>query len=90
MGKRNNYKKMRWIDLQENLVQENIHNKNIVVTHIPGKINLSDILTKEFRDTSHFLTLRDSLMISSKDFSTGASPTCSTWTMSYASALTNS
>ena len=83
-------KKMRWIDLRENLVRENIHNKITSVTHISGKINLSDIFTKEFCDTSYFLHLRDSFMIYSKVFHTGASPTRSTWTMPYASELTNS
>ena len=82
-------KKMRWIDLRENLVRKNIHNNIINVSQIPGKINLSDIFTKEFHDTSHFLTLRDSFMTSSDNFSTGNPPTGSTWTMSYIFALTN-
>ena len=83
-------KKMRWVDLRENLIRENIHNDIVTVSHIPGKLNLSDIFTKEFRDSTRFLTIRDSFMISSRDFSTGAVPTGSTWTMSYVSALTNS
>ena len=83
-------KKMRWIDLRENLVCENIQNKIIDVTHIPGKINLSDIFAKEFRDTSRYLNLQDSFMISSEKFSTGNPPTSSMLTMSYVSALTNS
>ena len=50
---------MRWVDLRENLVRENILNKNIQVSHIPGKANLSDIFTKEFRDVTQFLFFRD-------------------------------
>ena len=71
-------KKMRWVDLRENLVRENIHANVIQVSHIPGKLNLSDIFTKEFRVSTHFLSLRDSFMISSCDFSTGAPHTGST------------
>ena len=41
-------KKMRWVDLRENLVRENINNNNIIISHIPGKLNISDIFTKEF------------------------------------------
>ena len=81
-------KKMRWIDLRENLVRENLHAKTINVSHIPGKINLSDIFTKEFRDTTHFLSLRNSFMISPPLFSTGRTP--STKAMSYLDALTHS
>ncbi len=73
---------MRWVDLQENLVRGNIHANVIQVSRIPGKLNLSDIFTKEFRDSTHFLSLRDSFMITSCDFSTDAPPTGSTWTMS--------
>ena len=65
-------KKMHWVDLQENIVCENVLiNKNIQVSHIPGKANLSDIFTKEFRDVTKFLFLRDLFMISSTEFSTG-------------------
>ena len=83
-------KKMRWIDLRENLIRENIQQKNIIVSHIPGKMNLSDIFTKKFSDTNQFLFLRDSFMISSTDFATGTTHTGATQTLSYESALTNS
>ena len=81
-------KKMRWVDLRENLVGENILNKNIDVTHIPGKLNLSDIFTKEFRDVSQFLFLRNSFMISFTDFLKGIVPTSHTWHPTYKDALT--
>ena len=81
-------KKMRWVDLRENLVRENVLNKNIQVSHIPGKSNLSDIFTKEFRDVSQFLFLRDLFMISSTEFSTGLPPVGSTWRTTYKDALT--
>ena len=82
-------KKMRWVDLRENLVRENVTNKTITVTHIPGKLNLSDIFTKEFRDNSQFLKLRDFFMISSTDFLNGCTPSSNTWTSTYKDALTN-
>ena len=61
-------KKMRWIDLRENFVRENVISKTISIDHIPGANNLSDIFTKEFRDVSRFLALRDSFMIYSDKF----------------------
>ncbi len=82
-------KKMRWVDLRENLVRENIVNRNVTVSHIPGKVNLSDIFTKEFRDVSQFLFLRDIFMISSEEFSTGNPPMGSTWRSTYRDALTS-
>ena len=39
-------KKMRWVDLWENLVRENVINQNVKVSHNPGKVNLSGIFTK--------------------------------------------
>lgn len=84
-------KKMRWIDLCENLNRENNHDDTISVSHIPGKLNLSDILTKEYHETNHFLLLPNSLMISSQLFSTRSNPSSSTWTLYYhKDALTNS
>ena len=82
-------KKMRWVDLRENLVRGNILNKNIHVSHIPGKTNLSDIFTKEFRDVSQFLYLRNLFMISSPEFSTGTIPSGTNWRTSYKDALTS-
>ena len=61
-------KKMRWIDMRENFVRENVLSKTISVTHIPRKVNISDILTKEFKDVSHYLTARDSILINLQDF----------------------
>ena len=61
-------KKMKWIDLRENVVRENVLNKTISVTHIPGANNLSDIFTEEFRDVSRFLELRNSFMVDTSRF----------------------
>ena len=67
-------KKMRWVDLRENLIRENIQCKNISVIHIPGKLNLADLFTKEFRDVNLFLSLRNSFMIAADIFSSGGIP----------------
>ena len=82
-------KKMRLVDLRENLVRENIMKRTIQVSHIPGKTNLSDIFTKEFRDVTQFLFLRDLFMKSCDEFLTGTPPPGCTWRSSYKQALTN-
>ena len=64
-------KKMQWVDMRENLARENIANKSITVSHILGKLNLSDFFTKEFRDVSQFLFLQNFFMILSNDLSNG-------------------
>ncbi len=81
-------KKMRWVDLRENLFRENVLNKNIQVSHIPGKANLSDTFTKEFHNVKQFLFLRDLFMISLTEFSTGLTPVDSAWQTTYKDALT--
>jgi hypothetical protein len=41
---------------------ENIQNQLVKILHIDGKLNLADIFTKEMKDTSHFVELRDIIM----------------------------
>jgi hypothetical protein len=48
--------------MRENRFRENIASQFISVCHINGKINLADIFTKEMKDTSHFVELRDLFM----------------------------
>jgi len=48
-------KAARHIELHENSVREWIQNKSLAGKHISGKINPSDIFTKEMRDGMHFL-----------------------------------
>jgi len=45
--------------MRENHVQENIANEFVLIEHIAGKRNLADLFTKEMKDTSHFIELRD-------------------------------
>jgi dUTPase len=55
-------KGLRHIQMRENAVRESFQNGFIIVKHISGKINLSDMFTKEDKDASHFLEIRDIVM----------------------------
>ena len=61
-------KAARHIELRENSVREWIQSKLLSVKHVSGKINPSDIFTKEMRDGTHFRRLRDSFMSRLSDF----------------------
>ena len=52
-------KGLRHIQIRENAVRESVQSNFIQVEHIKGKLNLSDMFTKEDKDTLHFLTIRD-------------------------------
>jgi hypothetical protein len=58
-SKRCTTKGLRHIQMKENCVRENIASQFVTVCHIDGKINLADLFTKEIKDTTHFVTLRD-------------------------------
>jgi hypothetical protein len=55
-------------ELRENSVREWIQSKLLTVKHVSGKLNPSDIFTKEMRDGTHFWRLRDSFMSRLSDF----------------------
>jgi hypothetical protein len=57
-------KGLRHIQMRENRVRENIVSNFISVCHVGGKTNIADIFTKEMKDTSHFVELRDLFMCS--------------------------
>jgi hypothetical protein len=50
------------IQMRESRIGENVTRKFVQITHIDGKLNIADIFTKEMRDTSHFVTLRNLFM----------------------------
>ena len=50
------------------MVQEYHQSKYVDVDHIPGIINPSDIFTKEIKDNTNFINLRDSMMVSLQAF----------------------
>ena len=57
------------IQMRENMVHENVENSFITVERIGGKVNLADLFTKEMRDTTHFITLRNLMMHPTSSFS---------------------
>jgi hypothetical protein len=63
-------KGLRHIQIRENSVREAYHDKFINIHHIPGKLNLSDMFTKEEKDVQHFLTIRDVVLSDRKDLTT--------------------
>ena len=50
------------MQMWENIIRENIEWDFLTVKHIPGHQNLADILTKEMKDTQHFIEIRDQLV----------------------------
>jgi len=56
-------KGLRHIQMRENRVRENIHSNFISVAHVDGKCNIADIFTKEMKDVSHFVELRNLFML---------------------------
>jgi deoxyuridine 5'-triphosphate nucleotidohydrolase len=55
-------KGLRHIQIRENAIRESVQNNFILVKHIQGKLNLSDMFTKEDKDVGHFLTIRNLVM----------------------------
>ncbi len=61
-SKRCTTKGLHHIQMKENHVRENVENLFVAIEHIAGKQNLADLFTKEMKDTSHFIELRDLMM----------------------------
>eukprot|EP00957_Ditylum_brightwellii_P076315 5800268-Ditylum_brightwellii.AAC.1 len=55
-------KGLRHIQIQENAIREAVQNSKVEVKHIAGAANLSDIFTKEEKDSTHFLLMRDTVL----------------------------
>jgi hypothetical protein len=55
-------KGLHHIQMKENRVRENILSKFVTIRHVDGKVNIADIFTKEMKDTTHFVELRDLFM----------------------------
>ena len=52
-------KGLRHIQMRDNAVREIVQTNFARVQHVSGKVNLPDILTKEDKYKSHYITLRD-------------------------------
>ena len=50
------------IQMRENRVRENVASDFVSICHIDGKINLANIFTKEMKDVTHFVEIRDKFM----------------------------
>jgi hypothetical protein len=61
-SKRSTTKGLRHIQMRENMVREQVEKQFVSDTHIGGKMNLADLFTKEMKDTTHFVELRDLIM----------------------------
>ena len=61
------------MELKENSTREWVHDKLLDVLHVPGKVNISDIFTKEIRDRGLFCCIWDSFMCRLRDFARFAS-----------------
>jgi hypothetical protein len=58
-SKRCTTKGLHHIQMRGNYVRENVENQFVTIQHIGGKVNIADLFTKEMKDTSHFVELRD-------------------------------
>ena len=54
--------------MRENVVRENPYANITKVLHIWGKINPSNMFTKEKREKAHDLNARSTIMVSESDF----------------------
>ena len=55
-------KSIRHIQIRENAVRESVQDGTVIVLHVAGKLNPADIFTKEDKDTTHFIIIRDTLV----------------------------
>jgi hypothetical protein len=50
------------IQMRENHVRENVASAFIKICYVDGKLNIADVFTKEMKDTSRFVALKDLFM----------------------------
>ena len=55
-------KGLRHLQIHENAVREVMQTNFVGIKHVSGKVNLSDILTKEDKDKAHYITHQDRIM----------------------------
>ena len=56
-------KKLRHLNIRENAIGDAVAFDEIKPLFIPGKLNLAELFTKEFKNPTHITTLRDLLVI---------------------------
>jgi hypothetical protein len=55
-------KGLRHVQIRENAIRESVQNGFVCIKHIAGKINMSDLFTKEDKDDTHFIDICDHLL----------------------------
>ena len=55
-------KGLRHVQIRENAVRESVTNLIVNIQHVQGEVNLVDLFTKEDKNPTHFLAIRDILM----------------------------
>ena len=55
-------KGLRYIQICENVVREAIINGIITLQHIEGTVNITNLFTKEYKNTAHFISICDILI----------------------------
>ena len=55
-------KNIRHLQILDNAIRESVQDNTIRIVHIDGKVNPADIFTKEEKDASHFILLRNKLL----------------------------
>jgi hypothetical protein len=61
-------KGLRHIQIRDSAVRESVQSKFIDIEHVEGKVNLSDMFTKEEKNAEHFIVIRDFVLTDSNDF----------------------
>ena len=73
-NKQTTTKSIRHIQIRENASREAVAKKWVSIQHIDGNLNLADILTKEHKDTQHFLKIRNKIVTTQPKPITNVSP----------------
>ena len=55
-------KSIRHIQIRENTVQESVQDGTVIVLHVAGELNPTDIFTKEDEETTHFIIICKALV----------------------------
>jgi hypothetical protein len=55
-------KGLRHVQIRENAIRESVQNGFVCIKHIAGKVNMSDLFTKEDKDDTHFISICDHLL----------------------------
>jgi hypothetical protein len=63
-------KKMRHLNIRNMAVRDAHPCSEIIISHLPGNLNVADLFTKEHKDHDHFLCLCNFIVLSRGNFPT--------------------